>query len=429
MHNGPLLAELIHLAGHAVVEAHPKRQQQIGSGRDLLHRVGRALARLEFAAHRPVRVSGTVHPQPAQRQGVRLRERAAAHDGRRHRDLRGFDKPAQLLARVAGDNAAAHIKHRPLGFLDQPDDFIQLQVAGPLLGVVAPQVDRLGENRLRARLLHVLRQVNEHRPGPAGLRDVKRLFDNARNVVDIGNQIAVLHHRQSHAVDVRLLKRALADHRLRHLAGDGDERDGIHVSIGDTRDQVGRTRTAGGHAHPGPPGHAPVAPRGKRPALLMPRQDRADLLRARQRLVDLHAGAARVRENRVHPFPFEAGHKDFAAGHRGSKFHVLASGRFLLRFSCLAHRYCGYDWLPQVHKKTHDRSPAVGFCRNSSYLRQAPTASPTTTTSRVTCRMFTIIAANLVNPARDVKPLFRFSPDRTSRSSPAGWCRSSAANH
>ena len=57
-----------------------------------------------------------------------------------------------------------------------------------------------------------------------------------------------------------------------------------------------------------------------------------------------------------------------------------------------------------MHKKTHDRLPAVGSCRNLDYLRQAPTASPTTTTTTpATCRIFTNIAANLLSPAPFVK--------------------------
>ena len=41
-----------------------------------------------------------------------------------------------------------------------------------------------------------------------------------------------------------------------------------------------------------------------------------------------------------------------------------------------------------MHKKTHDRLPAVGFCRNPDQYRQAATARPLTTTSTsVTCRL------------------------------------------
>jgi hypothetical protein len=71
----------------------------------------------------------------------------------------------------------------------------------------------------------------------------------------------------------------------------------------------------------------------------MARQDGADLLRARQRLVDFHARPARVGEDRIHAFAFEAGHEDFAARHGGAEFHALGGRRFLLCVSCLAHMY------------------------------------------------------------------------------------------
>ena len=71
-------------------------------------------------------------------------------------------------------------------------------------------------------------------------------------------------------------KRAFADHRLGHLAGDGDQRHGIHVGVGDAGDEVGRAGAAGGHADARPAGGAGVAFGGKRAALLVARQDRAD---------------------------------------------------------------------------------------------------------------------------------------------------------
>src|SRR5205814_779887 len=48
-------------------------------------------------------------------------------------------------------------------------------------------------------------------------------------------------------------------------------------------------------------------------------------------------------------------------------------------------------WQPR-HKKTHSRFPAVGSCRKFSYSRQAPAASPSTTTPtlRTACRIKSI---------------------------------------
>ena len=55
---------------------------------------------------------------------------------------------------------------------------------------------------------------------------------------------------------------------LGHLPGDRDDRHRVHVGVGDRGDQVGRTRAAGGHAHPDLPGglRVPGGRRGPRPA-------------------------------------------------------------------------------------------------------------------------------------------------------------------
>ena len=109
-------------------------------------------------------------------------------------------------------------KHRALGFLDQPDDFIEREIARFVCRIVAADLHLFWKYRLGHGLLNVLWHIHHHRPGPAGLRDIKRFFDDARNVVHVGDQIAVLHDRQRHAEEIGFLKPAFADHRLRHLA-------------------------------------------------------------------------------------------------------------------------------------------------------------------------------------------------------------------
>ena len=52
-----------------------------------------------------------------------------------------------------------------------------------------------------------------------------------------------------HAGDIRLLKGIRAHQALRHVAGDEDDRRGIHVRRRNRRDQVRRAGAAGGDAH------------------------------------------------------------------------------------------------------------------------------------------------------------------------------------
>ena len=112
-------------------------------------------------------------------------------------------------------------------------------------------------------------------------------------------------HRQRHPEKVRFLEGALADHRLRHLAGDGDQRHRIHVSIGNGRDEVGGAGAAGGHANAGLAGGAGISFRGEGAALLVARQNRANAFGMGQSLMDFHAGSAGIGENRVNAFLFE----------------------------------------------------------------------------------------------------------------------------
>ena len=145
-------------------------------------------------------------------------------------------------------------------------------------------------------------------------------------------------NRQGHAEDVGFLERAFADHGLGHLAGDGDQRHGIHVGVGDAGDEVGRARPAGGHADAGPAGGAGVAAGGEGPALLVARQNGADG-GAGQGLMDFHAGAAGIGENTFHPLAFQGPDQDVAALHDLAEFRAGArtfSEWFVwrLRFLC-----------------------------------------------------------------------------------------------
>ena len=58
--------------------------------------------------------------------------------------------------------------------------------------IVAAQIDLARKNWLRFGLLDVFRNINQHRPRTPRLRDVKRLFHDPRDIVDIGDEIIVL---------------------------------------------------------------------------------------------------------------------------------------------------------------------------------------------------------------------------------------------
>ena len=168
-------------------------------------------------------------------------------------------------------------------------------------------------------LLDIFRDIDHDRAGAPGLGDVKGFFHDARDLVHIGDEVAVFHDGKGDADDIGLLEGAAADHVGGDLAGQRDERAGIHVGVGDGGDEIGGAGAAGAHAHAGLAGGAGVAFGGKGTALFMPRENGADL-RVRERLVDLHARAAGISENDFDAFALEGFHEDVAPEHGGADF-------------------------------------------------------------------------------------------------------------
>jgi len=125
----------------------------------------------------------------------------------------------------------------------------------------------------------------------------------------------VLHDRQGHAEEVGFLEGGATDELLVDLAGDADQRDAVHVRVGDRGDEIRRAGTGGGHAHAGLAGRARVTVRHEGAALFVTGQDGADLLGAGEALVELHGRAARVGEDRVDAEVLEASHHDVATAH------------------------------------------------------------------------------------------------------------------
>ena len=194
MDDRSVFAEFLDLAGHAVVESHAARQQQVGSIGDLDRVAFRVL--FEFTAHSPVGVGRAMHPEPTERQFVRLGECAQPHDGRGHRDAGGVYQFAQRLAGICTDDAAADVEHRSLALFDQPNDLIQLKVARFFaLGIKSLDVDLVREENLCACLLDVLRHINDHRAGPAAGGDLECLLHHSRDLIDVGDEKTVFHHR------------------------------------------------------------------------------------------------------------------------------------------------------------------------------------------------------------------------------------------
>ena len=141
-------------------------------------------------------------------------------------------------------------------------------------------------------------------PGPAGPGQVKRLLDDPRDVLGVLDQVMVLGDRPGDLDHRRFLERVGADDVPGNLAGDGDQRHGIHLGVGQAGDQVERPGAGGRHHHARLAGGAGISLGREDAPLLVARQDRPDPVAvSRQRLVHRHARAARIGEDDLDAVP------------------------------------------------------------------------------------------------------------------------------
>ena len=111
----------------------------------------------------------------------------------------------------------------------------------------------------------------------------------------------VLGDRHGDTGDVYLLERVAPDQAGADVAGDGDHRDGIHISGGNARDQVGRARARSGQAYADPTGRAGVTVRRVGCALFVGCQYMSNAVAVLVKcVIDIEHCAARVTENCIH---------------------------------------------------------------------------------------------------------------------------------
>ncbi len=199
----------------------------------------------------------------------------------------GIDQPAAAVEQWSprrGDHCDGLADLRPIGY--QPR----------AIGLVAHRIrPAIGPRREQ----HVFRQIDDDRPGPAALGDVKRLVQQPRQLADVLDEIIVLGAGPGDAGGVGLLEGVVADQMGRHLAGQADHRHRIHQRIGQAGDGVRRPRTAGHQHRADLSGRAGIAFGGVHRALLMADQDVAQRILLVEGVVDRQYRAARIAENDI----------------------------------------------------------------------------------------------------------------------------------
>ena len=216
-----------------------------------------------------------------------------------------------------------------IGFLllrHQLQHLLQFRPGRPAVGAVAGQVHRrvpVGHDDLVD--LHVLGHVDDDRAGPAAGGEVERLLEHAHDVLGALDEVVVLGDGPADLDDGRLLEGVGADDVRADLAGDGDDRHGVELGVGEAGDEVGGAGAAGGDADADLAGGAGVALGGEAAALFVARQDSAQTVgHVGQRLVNRHTGAAGVGENDLDAVAEQALDQNVGPGHR--RLRRLAHG-------------------------------------------------------------------------------------------------------
>ena len=159
--------------------------------------------------------------------------------------------------------------------------------------------------KIHLRAENVGSDVHYHRPRPPRPGDEKRLFDRPKQILRTLDEIIMLRDRRRDTADVRFLERILADDGGRHLSGETNERNRIHIGGGDTRYKIRAARSRSREADADFSRSARVTVRRQRRALLMTHKDMREL-HFIDFIVQRQDHAARIPENDVYAFLFQA---------------------------------------------------------------------------------------------------------------------------
>ena len=255
--------------GHAVIEARPDRDEEIAVIDGV---VGERRAVHAQHAHRE-RVGGVERPDPHER----------GHD----RHVEGGGELGERARGIAVDHAAPGVDQRPARFAEHRKEALcRRRIERGLRELPHPapvaeyrQQPLAEENALP--VLYVLRDVDDHGPGPAGAGDLEGRAYRGLELHRIGNQEDMLGNRAHDRGNRRLLEGIGANRGGGHLTRNHDNRYRISHAIAHGCNSVRRTGPGSHEAQPHP-ARGPGIARGHEPGpLLVGRDDERNLRTAR----------------------------------------------------------------------------------------------------------------------------------------------------
>jgi hypothetical protein len=291
--------ELLDVAGHAIVETRADGDEHVAM------------------VHRHIGFIGAMHAEHAEELPIGRRIGAKSHQRIGDGIAEHAGKLGQRFRTVAENDAAARIDHRTLGRSHQSGRAADL--AGVALDhrIVRTQADFLRIDVIRTLRGDILGNVDQHRTGASRRGDVEGLLQGDRQVLDVLHQEVVLHAGTGYADGIDFLKRIVADQTGRHLAGEHDQRNGIHVCGRDAGDHIGRTRTGGDQHDAGLAGRTCVTVGRMSRTLLVTDQNVFYVVLLVQGVIDVQDRATRIAEDVLDALVLQEAHHYF----RTRQFH------------------------------------------------------------------------------------------------------------
>ena len=163
--------------------------------------------------------------------------------------------------------------------------------------------------------LHILGNVDQHRAGAAVGCDMKGLVHGFGQFGGVFDQPVHLGAGAGDAHGIRLLEAIGADHKGGHLAGNHDQRNGIHQGIGQARHRIRGPRARGDQRHPGLTGRAGIALGHMDSALFMAHQNVLDVILLKNLVIDRQHGPTGITKHHLDALIFQRLHHHSCPGH------------------------------------------------------------------------------------------------------------------
>ena len=247
-----------------------------------------------------------MHAHHAEIENVRCRESAQSQQRHRHRNRSLLREHLHFHFGAGDDDAVPRQNQRPLGLRDQVERFLIFILIWREIGTIAAHLwsSRVPVEQSHG-LLGIFGDVDQHRAGASGFRDVERFANRRGHFIGAGHQIVVLGDGQGDAGDVGFLKGVGAQQLAAHLSGDADDRNRIHHRGGDAGHHIGGAGARCSNRYAYSAGGAGVAVGHVGCALFMPHQNVVDVA-VLERVVRRQNRAAGIAENRLHAFALQA---------------------------------------------------------------------------------------------------------------------------